>query len=618
MQEQLQDLIAELDALLVEFARAEVEHAGALEAVAEVHRRGAVNLLHYSVLRRHDRRRLQNALMDMGVTSLATTEAHVEAKVLAARHVLSALSGDTGPWDMDAIIEALDEGDSILESNSDAVFGPMRPGRPTRIMVTLPEEAADDPALVTSLVDAGMGVARINCAHDEPGAWARMASNVRAASVASAREVRVSMDLPGPKLRTGPITDGAPVGRARVTRTESGHVLAPARIWLTSASRPAPPPVVVPPARRPTLVICVDAEWLAALRLADVVTMRDVRGPRRSFTVTQVGADGALGEGHHNAYLDNGSALWCNGTQTTAAGIPPIPRRLTLRVDDQLVLTDDLTPVDPPGAGQVARIGCTLPEAVAAMRPGDPVLFDDGTIAAVVESVAPHEATVRVIRTKPGGQRLGAEKGINIPNTLLSVAALTPADEAHLAFVAEHADIVAVSFIRTADDVAHVLARLEASSASSLAVVLKIETRKGFENLPDILLAAMRHPRVAVMIARGDLAVEIGFERLAEVPRQILALCEAAHLPVIWATQVLENLAKTGQPSRAEITDAAAGQRAECVMLNKGPHIDDAIRALDDILARMGQVQTKSRTMMRHIHSWDGPDLSPTQISGAP
>ena len=73
---------------------------------------------------------------------------------------------------------------------------------------------------------------------------------------------------------------------------------------------------------------------------------------------------------------------------------------------------------------------------------------------------------------------------------------------------------------------------------------------------------------------------------------------------MIWATQVLETLAKTGQPSRAEITDAAASQRAECVMLNKGPHIVDAIRAQDAVLASMGEVQTKSRTLMRHIHSW--------------
>ena len=108
------------------------------------------------------------------------------------------------------------------------------------------------------------------------------------------------------------------------------------------------------------------------------------------------------------------------------------------------------------------------------------------------------------------------------------------------------------------------------------------------------------------MIARGDLAVEVGFERLSEVPRQILNLCEAGHIPTIWATQVLESLAKTGQPSRAEITDAAAGQRADCVMLNKGPHIQDAIRALDDIVNRMSEVQVKSRTLMRRIRSWEG------------
>ena len=89
------------------------------------------------------------------------------------------------------------------------------------------------------------------------------------------------------------------------------------------------------------------------------------------------------------------------------------------------------------------------------------------------------------------------------------------------------------------------------------AVVLKIETRQGFENLPDILLTAMQSPCCGVMIARGDLAVECGFERLAEVQEEILWIREAAHVPVIWATQVLETLAKDGMPSRAEITDAA-------------------------------------------------------------
>ena len=89
------------------------------------------------------------------------------------------------------------------------------------------------------------------------------------------------------------------------------------------------------------------------------------------------------------------------------------------------------------------------------------------------------------------------------------------------------------------------------------------------------------------MIARGDLAIECGYERLAEVQEEILWICEAAHMPAIWATQVLETLAKSGLPSRAEVTDAAMGVRAECVMLNKGPYIVEALEMLDDILRRM-------------------------------
>ena len=104
------------------------------------------------------------------------------------------------------------------------------------------------------------------------------------------------------------------------------------------------------------------------------------------------------------------------------------------------------------------------------------------------------------------------------------------------------------------------------------------------------------------MIARGDLAVECGFERLAEIQEEILWICEAAHVPVIWATQVLETLAKEGMPSRAEITDAAMGERAECVMLNKGPHIREALRVLDDILQRMQSHHSKNRSMLRELH----------------
>jgi pyruvate kinase len=164
-------------------------------------------------------------------------------------------------------------------------------------------------------------------------------------------------------------------------------------------------------------------------------------------------------------------------------------------------------------------------------------------------------------------------RGINLPDTPLELTALTPKDLEDLEVVVRHADIVGLSFAQSAEDVRALRQRLAELGAADLGMILKIETRRGFEHLPEMLLAAMALPATGVMIARGDLAVECGYERLAEVQEEILWACEAAHVPVVWATQVLETLAKTGLPSRAEITDAAMGGRAECVMLNKGPHV---------------------------------------------
>jgi pyruvate kinase len=134
-----------------------------------------------------------------------------------------------------------------------------------------------------------------------------------------------------------------------------------------------------------------------------------------------------------------------------------------------------------------------------------------------------------------------------------------------------------------------------------LGLVLKIETKLGFEALPAILLETLCRRPLAVMIARGDLAVELGFDRLAEVQEEILWLSEAAHVPVIWATQVLESLAKTGLPTRAEISDAAMAVQAECVMLNKGPYISEAVKVLASILRRMESHQYKKRQLYRPL-----------------
>jgi pyruvate kinase len=280
---------------------------------------------------------------------------------------------------------------------------------------------------------------------------------------------------------------------------------------------------------------------------------------------------------------------------------------LRLRPGDTLIVTRDLTPGEPAlfdAAGHCvrpARIGCTLPEVFAAARPGERILFDDGAIAGVVRAVHENELRVEINQTPVRGARLRGDKGINLPDSRLVLGALTEKDLRDLRFVAKHADMVGLSFVGSSRDVFAMQAQLARQKSDQLGLVLKIETRRAFERLPSLLLAAMRSPVAGVMIARGDLAVECGYERLAELQEEILWISEAAHVPVIWATQVLESLAKEGRPSRAEITDAAMSERAECVMLNKGPYIVEAVHTLDDILRRMQGHQHKKRPMLRKL-----------------
>jgi pyruvate kinase len=219
----------------------------------------------------------------------------------------------------------------------------------------------------------------------------------------------------------------------------------------------------------------------------------------------------------------------------------------------------------------------------------------------MIRAVNPESVSVEITQARPEGEKLGAEKGINLPETQIDIPALTDEDSAALPFIVKHADLVGYSFVRTEAHVRQLLDRLEQLGGRHLGLVLKIETRKAFENLPNLILAAMRTESLGIMIARGDLAVECGYQRLAEIQEEILWICEAAHVPVIWATQVLESLAKKGIPSRSEITDAAMGERAECVMLNKGPYTVSAVRVLADILRRMQAHQEKKRSMLRQL-----------------
>jgi pyruvate kinase len=249
---------------------------------------------------------------------------------------------------------------------------------------------------------------------------------------------------------------------------------------------------------------------------------------------------------------------------------------------------------------------CTLPEIVDQVQVGDSVWIDDGRLGTQVEARLAEGLLLRVTQARPKGEKLLSGKGLNFPDTMLHLSPLTDQDRRDLDFVAAHADIVGYSFVQDAADIDLLQGELSARLGERRppAIVAKIETHRAIRNLPELIVHAAGRQPFGVMIARGDLAVEIGYQRLAEIQEEILWLCEAAHVPVIWATQVLENFVRKGVPSRAEMTDAAMAERAECVMLNKGPYVTEAVTILDDVLTRMQDHQVKKTPQLRALRAW--------------
>lgn len=590
-------LRTELLALRADLHSAPGAAAATLRAIAPARRGSAVNLLHYLALRRRDLRPLQLRLAAQGLSSLGRAEPHVLATVDAVLAWLGpADAAAPQPGDLPWQAPGYARGERLLARRVQALLGPARAGREVRIMVTMPGEAATDPSLVRDLLARGMDCMRINCAHDDEAAWAAMIGHLRSAEQELGRGCRLLMDLGGPKLRTGPVAAGPAVLHLRPGRDALGRVTAPGRVLLC-AQEAAPVDGALP----------VPGAWLDRLQPGDSVRFTDARGARRRLRVIAREVAGCRAEIDQSAYLVPGTQLRREGARGKAdtACVGALPRRpgaILLHTGDLLWVEARQAPGTAAAAPDApARIACTLPEVFADVRAGESVWFDDGRIGGRVEAVTPGRLVVRVTQARPQGERLLADKGINLPETALQLPALTARDLEVLPFVAHHADLVGLSFANGPGDV-HALQAALSTGRRRPAIVLKIETRRGFTQLPGMLLAALAAPRCGVMIARGDLAVECGFERLAEVQEEILWICEAAHVPVIWATQVLETLAREGRPSRAEITDAAMSNRAECVMLNKGPHVLGAVAVLDDILRRMQPHQAKKRALLRELH----------------
>jgi len=449
----------------------------------------ATNLSQYLALRHRDLRDLQRRLMAAGLSSLGRSESRVMPTLEALRRVLALACGTEPPAALHASADFFAGQDKIV-ARANAILGHCGPESPVRLMVTLPSSAASDPDFAVQLARLGVEVVRINCAHDDETAWAAMIGHVRAAEAATGRRLRIVIDLPGPKIRTGKTREGK-------------------------------------------------------------------NGPR-----LQVGDSLAI---------------------TRLKQLPAAPRELV-------------------------AIACQLDAALDATRVDHRIHIDDGKLSTRVMAVKDWGVVVTVeAGPDPRGYKLKREKGINFPDAELAVPALTDDDRAILPFVARHADAIDFSFVQTPEDVVDLqaaLAGLRPEDWQSLGLILKIETRLALKNLPALIVAAAARQPAAVMIARGDLAVEVGFARVAEMQEEILWLCEAAQIPVIWATQVLESYLKTGVPSRGEMTDAAMAARAECVMLNKGPFLLDGIRMLDSLHLRIGEHLAKKSHLLRPLLSW--------------
>ena len=533
-------LLDTLQSLRAALERTELEEAACLASINPDYRPSARNLLHGIAFHRHAHPDLPRALRQRGLCPLTDGDGHLLASLEAVITALEALEG------LAATVEAGPDG---LGKPCDRLFGALTPGGVPGIMVTLPSEAAEQPDLIAELLQAGMTMARINCAHDDAVVWKRLVEVVARARMVTGRPCAIAMDLAGPKLRTGQLDPQPAVLRVRPPRDRLGRPTRPVRFLAVppgAGPAPADPELLRVPVR------LSKAKWFkAGVRLRG----RDAAGRRRILTVVRRVPEGVLLRAGRTCRFVSGLVFrQRRGRARLVVGpLVPVSGERLLRPGDAI----RLTPEPDRGAG---TLPCTLPEVFADLRPGDRVLFDDGRIGGEIREVSSQAGLLTITSAPVRGRRLRSDQGIHFPDSDLRTPALTAKYIEDLAFVTRHADMVSSSFVRRESDIRSLRRCLDERGGGDLALVLKIETRQAFLNLPRLLLAAMAHGApVGVMIARRDLAIECGWEALAPIQEEILRICAAAHVPCVWAdaVKVLEAIATGSDRNHPLLTGLA-------------------------------------------------------------
>jgi pyruvate kinase len=211
-----------------------------------------------------------------------------------------------------------------------------------------------------------------------------------------------------------------------------------------------------------------------------------------------------------------------------------------------------------PAPGDATRVHLPHPEILAALRPGHALLIDDGKLRLIAEETSNDRAVTRVVV----GGRISDRKGVSLPDTDLPVSAMTPKDRLDLEAALETGiDWIALSFVQRAEDV-HEAKRLVRGRAS---IMSKIEKPQAIDRLDSILEASD-----ALMVARGDLGVELPLERVPSLQKRMTRMARRAGKPVVVATQMLESMIQSPVPTRAEVSDVATAiyEGADAVMLS--------------------------------------------------
>ena len=572
----------------------------------------AVNLANYLAMRQFDLRSLQDRLAQSALTSLGRAEASVISTFDILIDILKRSTDKTYVSSQNNISpQSFNRGQLLLKQHTKELFGSSHGQGKAHVMVTLSTEASWDYSLIKALFEKGMTCARINCAHDDQAVWADMIKNIRRAETELGQSCRILMDLAGHKIRTGDIMPGPAVHHIHVEKDSTGKVLAPANLILTTD-------VNVPSADNSLFRVNIPKEVTKHFVPGQLLEFIDNQKKSRHLKIEKkLSENDWLVSSEKSAYLVSGCTLKLIKIQKhkkhtlheefQLGEFLGAPLEIRLFKKQLLLLTTEEF-LGKPAVYQGdellhhAQIGCTLSSAIGKLKVGQQVWIDDGKLGAVVQEITDYGALLLVTVAKPSGVRIQSDKGINFPEAVFELSPLTDKDLLDLDFVCANADLVGFSFVETLADMDYLIKELAKRNSSEMPIIAKIETNLAVKNLPEIILGTIGRHNLGIMIARGDLAVELGSARLAEIQEELLWLCEAAHVPVIWATQVLESIAKKGTRSRPEFTDAAMAVRAECVMLNKGPYIVDAIEALVNVMLRMHEHQRKKFSRLRALH----------------